>query len=194
MADEAEGIGNVFENFVEGFISDLTPVLAEYARIDVRQDSPHHGIQNDLFNRLKEGTLLSSYYGFASSSSWSNSDFLNVNDVNQLPKNNKPFVLTVFTGSQNYDDPSKKSLVEELITLKDGGAVISIAPSGLTFASQLFRFSSEFHTALLNQSNPTVGNIFLETKRTLLLDIQISDHTFSRFSILGDPSVRFLNE
>ncbi len=103
--------------------------------------------------------------------------------------------MTVFSGSQNYDDPSQKSLVEELITLKDGGAVISIAPSGLTFASQLFRFSTVLHNALLNQSDPTIGDIFLETKRTLLLDTQGSqDHTFSRFSILGDPSLRFPNK
>lgn len=195
LADAAEDRGDVFENFVESLISDLIPGLNEFARIDVRQDSPNHGTQSDLFNRLREGTLLLSYYGFASSSGWSNSDFLAISDVNAFPKNDKPFVLTVFAGSQNYDDPSNKSLVEELVTLKDGGAVISIAPSGLTFVSQLFRFSTVLHNALLNQSDPTIGDIFLETKRTLLLDTQGSqDHTFSRFSILGDPSLRFPNK
>lgn len=194
LADEVKSAGNIFENFVENLISVLTPVSNKLVRIDLRQDSPHHGTQNDLFNRLREGTFFLSYYGFGSSSSWSQSDFLSVGDLNSFPKNNKPFVLTVFTSFQNHDNPLEKSLVEELLTLKDGGAVICIAPSGLTLAFQLFRFSNEFHTTLFSQPNPIIGDIVLEIKRTFLKDVTIKDHVVSRFNILGDPSLRFTNE
>ncbi len=187
LVDADAEFNNVFEKLVSRLFSGSGLDFDDYTRIDIRSDSPNNGMKENVIEVLEHGAVFFMYYGFGFSSSWSRADFISVADVGSLPTNKRPFVLLAMTSSQNYDNPQQKSLVEELITLQDGGAVLSVGPSGKAFVMQTFDFSRRFFEAIKNEPL-TVGEAVLAVKRRY--PSQIPDGTIQRMSILGDPSLR----
>lgn len=109
-----------------------------------------------------------------------------------LPTNGKPTVVITATAKQDFHEAGHGSIVEAMLLLKAGGAVATIAPSGLSTLAGGFDFLRRFEEELLGEPSPTLGKALLATKRTMLpgggggLDRQAS-----RFTLLGDPAMRF---
>lgn len=190
LVDEAENISDFFEVWADELIAGPLSDINGLQRIDIREGSELHGNKNHLFERLDAGSFLFSFMGFGSATSWTKSEFLVVADIDVLNDTQKPFVAIIFAGSQTFHVSNETSIIEKMLHIQSGGAVATIAPSGLTWGSQLRVFSFEFFGNLM--SKETIGDVFLTTKQKLISelgDMDRSEHTFRRFNLLGDPSL-----
>lgn len=190
LVDESEDFNNFFEQWAEGLLNNSLNNIEGIQRVDIRENSNFHSDKGTLFQKIKAGTYVFSYMGFGSSSSLSRTNFITLDDINQLNETQKLFMAFLFTSSQYYDITNEKSIVEKMLNIPNGGAVVSIAPTGLAFASLLRRFSQKLFENL--NAYQSIGEVFLLTKQEVLSEQGASlraDDTIRRFSLLGDPSL-----
>ncbi|MCS6809439.1 MAG: C25 family cysteine peptidase [Bacteroidota bacterium] len=130
------------------------------------------------------------YYGHGAPDEWSKFSILRTDDVgNSIARNGKPFMMITIGCSQNYDIPRVPSIVEALMLLDNGGAVMTLASSGFSsypennwfirlFYQELFTNRTDIGTAMLNAKN-----------RSYEGGLPTQDNFFRRVALLGDPAM-----
>jgi hypothetical protein len=180
-----------FEWAMGEFISTIMPEYYTYDRIDLRFDSPFNGTSTDMINSINEGTMFLSYYGHASSTAWSDTFIFSVDDIDYLEENERPFILTTIACSQNFDDPSETSIVEKLLSSPASGAISTFSSSGLNLFIRSKMMIDEFYSYIFSNPQSTIGEAILYIKRKLITESLTPDHTYHRYTLLGDPAIKF---
>ncbi len=191
LVDGGDDWNEIFENYA----TELTGEVVQFnnlSRIDIRPESSFAGTQEDFLTAVENGAIFLHFVGLSSRTAWSRSDFFNRTDVNAFTRNQRYFIHTGQGSSYDFDDPGENSLIEEMLLLPGGGAVASVAPVGLVYAFEMFNFGDDFYTTLFEMPGATVGDIFLAAKIDLLNRVNIADHTYRRYSLLGDPALPIL--
>jgi hypothetical protein len=192
VADYADGdpLGLSFEQIAAALAGEF-PEGAAIRRIDVRSDSPNVGTSATLFADLGSGARLLTYLGHGNETIWGNDHFVTVADLPSFPTDGNPTVIVTSTSDQRFTKSGGPVLVRELLGLDSGGAVASVAPSGLSLMGRGQLMLSSFYTALWEGPDHTVGKALLAAKRfnQAGLDGDFESQA-SRYTLLGDPALR----
>jgi hypothetical protein len=187
---ENDPLGLSFESMSDNFAAQF-PGGATVQRLALRQDSPNFGTREDLFAALQTGLRILTYTGHGNVAAWSNSGFLTVTSLPELPTIGTPSFIVALTSSQNFHDFGEDTLIRELLLLKSGGSAASVAPSGVISLYAGFAFYSSFWEELWKSPDQTVGMALLAAKRKqgAGLDGDFQSQP-SRYTLLGDPALR----
>jgi hypothetical protein len=180
----------VFEDLSSSFISTIIPPKFHTSRIDIREDSPFHYTKQDFLSQINSGIGHLIYYGHGTPTSWSREAYLTCDDVSLLEQNNLPFILSTMGCGQDFSLPDEKSLVEELLLFPSGGAVATIASSGISGYITGNKFLSKVYSQLFQDKEKSLGEIVLKVKNGTYTENTKADDMTRRYTLLGDPALR----
>ncbi|MCB2204477.1 hypothetical protein KQI65_06980 [bacterium] len=119
-------------------------------------DSLAHHISHGI------GTLL--YAGHGAPDHWSALHLVDATDIPTLELGTQPFFLYTVACSQRFDLDSAQSVPENMLRVKDGGAVGAIVSSGLAFGMALFNIGMEARSYMEENKDACYGLALLEVK------------------------------
>ncbi|TAL67237.1 MAG: T9SS type A sorting domain-containing protein [Bacteroidetes bacterium] len=184
----ADSSDNGFFTFsIEHLIDNYLPGNYNIKRIYFQDTSQYKSTKSDLFSAIKEGVSIMCFYGHANPNVWIKNGIYTSDDFDTSISSNNPFFFTAATSSQSFANPDKKSIIEKLIANYYGGAVATLAPTGLTLASLANKFIETFYNTQVNNKSLTIGKAILESKRSL----NPNNIYIKEFTLLGDPALKF---
>jgi hypothetical protein len=142
---------------------------------------------SDVAVQFNQGAWLTTYIGHGSVGQWGKDDVFTLEAVSQLDNDTPPIVLQLTCLTGLFAHVQNSSLSEQML-LHEGGPVLIIAATSLTFSSHQEPFAIDFLQNLQDPEMTRMGDAFQAAK--LSLDIsnsglrEISD----TFVLLGDPS------
>ena len=185
LADSSDS--GYFNYLIEYLITKYLPKNYNIKRIYFQDTSQYKSNKDDLFTALKEGTSIMCFYGHSNPTLWIRPGIYSINDFDTVMLTDKPFFHSSSTGLQNFDEPEKISIIEKLVTNKSGGAVATLASTGLNLVGLISQFNDKFYNTIINNKDLTIGKAIKETKK----NPQLSGELIKRFSLLGDPALKF---
>ncbi len=190
LADYREG-ELFFEDQCDEFVESVIPEYYRYHRIYRRSESIYHGTKDDIIENLNQGILFLNYHGHANPFILADTSFFYIDDLIKLEANKLPLMFLSATSSQSYDLKDTLCISEKLLFMKDGGAVISFAPSGLIYALATFEFIRGVYESLFANPHLSIGKNIMKVLNGLSVNIGSSpDDIILRFFLLGDPAMR----
>lgn len=140
---------------------------------------------------MSAGPPIVMYYGHGSPDLWSKYRILTTDDVgNNLARNGKPYMMITAGCSQNYDIPKTPSIVEAMMLLDNGGAVMTVASSGYSSYPENNTFIRVFFKELSTTATIDVGTAIMNAKNALYTGgIPPQDDLIRRIALLGDPAL-----
>ncbi len=140
---------------------------------------------------MSAGPPIVMYYGHGSPDLWSKYRILTTDDVgNNLARNGKPYMMITAGCSQNYDIPKTPSIVEAMMLLENGGAVMTVASSGYSSYPENNSFIRLFFKELSTTASIDVGTAMINAKNALYVgSIPPQDDLMRRIALLGDPAL-----
>ncbi|HQU74711.1 MAG TPA: C25 family cysteine peptidase, partial [Calditrichia bacterium] len=154
-------------------------------RFDIRPDAPHAISPTAFLDSLARGTAYLNYFGLATPTSWSQSDFLNQSILQMLQNSRRPFFLYQFHQEGAVFSP----ILEALLTLEEGGACGAIVPTGYNYAYTTDQILNNVYMVLLNQNHPRIGDAFLTIQQSGFLRFPGNNQEIHRLRLVGDPSM-----
>ncbi|MCL5990522.1 MAG: C25 family cysteine peptidase [Bacteroidetes bacterium] len=186
LADSSDQ--GIFNYSIENLINKSLPKNYNIKRIYFQDTSQYKSTKEDFFSALYDGTAIMCFYGHGNPNVWIKPGIFTINDFDSLKLSNKPFFHSSATSSQAFDNPEKKCIIETLITYNNGGAVATLAPTGLTYVGIIERFNEGFYKTIVNDKNLTIGKAIMETKKNSFYS---NSNDLKRYSLLGDPALKF---
>lgn len=164
----------------------LTMNIVNYQTIAQQPDA-----RRQVTSAMSGGQPIVMYYGHGSPDLWSKYKILTTDDVgNNLARNGKPYMMITAGCSQNYDIPKTPSIVEAMMLLENGGAVMTVASSGYSNYPENSAFIRLFFKELSTTASIDVGTAILNAKNALYSSsITPQDDLIRRIALLGDPAL-----
>ena len=107
-----------------------------------------------------------------------------------LANNGHTPICTTFTCNTGaFGDPEAHSLAEDLLRVKQGGIVASVAPSSQISLPALTRMGDLFYEQLLSEEAVTVGEALLNAQLAATNDPGLHEAILV-VNLLGDPALR----
>lgn len=184
---------NVFEEFASYFVNGVQQHKINVHSISYKYDiNSIQQTKETIAQSMNSGSVYFSYYGHGSAYDWGKRRIFSASDVDVvLEKNKRPFIFTGASCSHRFDVPN--NLVTKLLTFEEGGAVATIASTGIIYIDQGAMFMDKFYNAMLqpNSSIKTIGEAFLAAKKEpyTLYASSGGDREWLRFTLLGDPAL-----
>lgn len=153
--------------------------------------APQPDARRQVTSAMSAGQPIVMYYGHGSPDLWSKYKILTTDDVgNNLARNGKPYMMITAGCSQNYDAPKTPSIVEAMMLLENGGAVMTVASSGYSSYPENNTFIRLFFKELSTTASIDVGTAILNAKNALYTSsITPQDDLIRRIALLGDPAL-----
>lgn len=155
--------------------------------------SPADSIRPYIAQAMNSNTLFFNYFGHGSPSVWSHARIWRTENIDSLLRPANPFIYTAVACSQDFDNPYTPSLVEKLMTLPQGGAVATVASSGLSYLHVGQSILAELYDAIFATANaseqPTLGEALWRAKAHMM-QANGECRSATRFSLLGDPALQ----
>jgi len=149
--------------------------------------------REEFIAQINRGAWFMNYVGHGSDQVLADEQVFRAADATRLTNATRPSIFGYFSCTVGkYDEPSGEGLGELLLTLPGGGAVASLAASGLTFPSN----SGPLNESFLDELFPfaprvdtlrTAGLAFARAKNELASP---SNDTVRKYGFLGDPALR----
>ena len=165
--------------------------LADYPVVITGNGRRKPAVNLEILKSMNEGTLLVNYVGHGNPDVWAH-EFVFERGVT-IPQlnNDRYFFLCAATCDFGiYDVPNYRSGAEDLLFIKNAGAIAAFSASRLVFSSANSNLNRVFLNYLLNQPREsfnlpvTLGFALYKTKFDLT---QVNDQ---KFHLLGDPTIR----
>ncbi len=148
-------------------------------------------VNERIINSINEGTVYLNYIGHGNPEVWTHEIVFEKTVSIPRLKNDKLFVLGTFTCDFGFFDiPNYQSGAEQLVLLKDYGAILSITSARLVYAFENEGLNKDFIDRMFNVPRDTLnlpitlGRAFYLTK---LVNSSVNDQ---KYVILGDPTIR----
>lgn len=147
--------------------------------------------RKQVTDSINIGRPIVMYYGHGAPEEWSKRTILTTDDIgNNLARNGKPFMMITAGCSQNYDHARKPSIVEAMMLLENGGAVMTLASSGYSNLPENNYFIRLFFKELSTTASIDVGTAILNAKNDSYSGgIPAQDNLTRRIALLGDPAM-----
>jgi len=142
--------------------------------------------RSTILSSLNTGSLLVTYVGHGSDTSWSTDNLFTAADAAALSNGAQlPVLSTLNCLNGLFEDSSQDSLGEALLKAPGGGAVAVLASTALTEPDFQLTLGTNFYDALFGSTEMTVGQALMAAKTS---DIRYSVR--KSFVLLGDPSMK----
>ncbi len=142
---------------------------------------------------INSGSPCVMYFGHGAPDIWSKYRIITTDDVwNSFARDGRPFMFASLGCSQNYGLSNKLSIVESMMLLENGGAVMSLASSGYSNGPDGRIYLTEFFSRLLLTPGIDVGGAIMLANDFAFADqggIIEQDNIYRRFAYLGDPAM-----
>ncbi len=183
-ADYAEDFGSMFE--LEGWALQkiLSSVWSDSTTVHVRESSTQYGGTQRFRELWDEGAAIVSLLGLADWMHFSRSFYFSTWDVDSLT-DNTPLAFCTLDADQRFDRTATPAIAVALLEAPTKGAVATLAPTGLMFASEKSRFLRMFFEGLADNPRQPIGMGIMAVKRTPLGALP----GIRRETLLGDPAV-----
>ncbi|HET9940742.1 MAG TPA: C25 family cysteine peptidase [Candidatus Eisenbacteria bacterium] len=198
--DEIDPVGNEHVRQSERLDGLHLPYPVERAKVYLNDfafsDTTHQSkpaAREEFIAQINRGAWLTNYVGHGSDQVLADEQVFRSADATRLTNATRPSIFGYFSCTVGkFDEPSGEGLGELLLTLPGGGAVASLAASGLTlpsssgplnesFLDELFPFAPRVDTLR------TAGLAFARAKNELAGP---SNDTVRKYGFLGDPALR----
>ncbi|MBC7187693.1 MAG: hypothetical protein H5U38_11730 [Calditrichaeota bacterium] len=191
------GNGSIFRQQSETLLAEVIPVPFAVERLYTgasAANDPFFGGTTQLIEHLAQGVAYANFLGHGGGAVWSDNSLFRLEDVARLPQNGRyPIVssMTCFTGA--FEEPSRRSLGEELLVAPGAGAVALLGSSGLGWVYNDYYLVREFIDALVHADEATtLGEVVAEAKVRYLSTYPgyLNYSMVSQYNLLGDPALR----
>jgi hypothetical protein len=142
--------------------------------------------RQDIIDSINSGQLLVNYMGHGAEEQWSGSDIFDTDSVSSLTNGSQlPVFLIMDCLNGFFQDVYSQPLGVTLLLAPNGGAVATLASSGLNPPAPQTRLDKLVVQNALSSDRPTIGESILKAKS------QIGDISVRRTYILfGDPAMQ----
>jgi len=156
--------------------------LMEY-EATIGREKPKSG--EDLVAAINKGTLLISYMGHGNPTLWAHEHvFVLSRDLPLIERSRRLALYVAFTCDWAYwDNATTLSFPEQLLTMRDGGAIGVIASTRLTYAGENNTLATNYFRSQFNDDHLTIGEALALAKHLSLRSRSTTYH------LLGDPTL-----
>ncbi|MFA8343065.1 MAG: type IX secretion system sortase PorU [Rhodothermaceae bacterium] len=141
-----------------------------------------------IINAINNDLLVINYTGHGSPSLWAHERvFTQEYSIKQLKNKNYFFMTVASCDYAKFDDYSRLSSGEELVTLADKGAIGVMAATRPVEAGGNAALNNMFYSKLLDVNNGQINSI---GQALMLAKNNISGQNSSKFLLVGDPAVK----
>jgi len=165
--------------------------LADYPAVITGNGRRKPAVNAEILKIMNQGTLMVNYVGHGNPDVWAHEFVFERGVTIPLLKNDKYFFLCAATCDFGiYDGPNYRSGAEDLLFLKDAGAIATFSASRLVFSGLNSTLNQVFLDSLFKKPREefnlpvTLGCAVFKTKLKLN---QVNDQ---KFHLLGDPTLR----
>ncbi len=165
--------------------------LAAYPPVITSGGRRKPDVNERIISSINEGTVYLNYIGHGNPEVWTHEIVFEKTVSIPRLKNDRLFVLGTFTCDFGYFDiPNYQSGAEQLVLLKDYGAIAAFTAARLVFAGENEGLNKDFINRMFNSGRDTL-NLPLTLGRgfylTKLTNYSINDQ---KYVLLGDPTIR----
>ncbi|MCR4439015.1 MAG: C25 family cysteine peptidase [candidate division KSB1 bacterium] len=191
------GNGSVFRQQSETLLAEVIPPFFAVERLYTgasAANDPFAGGTAQLIEHLAQGVAYANFLGHGGGAVWSDNSLFRLEDVALLPRNGRyPIVssMTCFTGA--FEEPTRRSLGEELLVAPGAGAVAFFGSAGLGWLYNDYYLVREFIDALVQADEATtLGEVVAQAKVRYLSAYPgyLNYSMVSQYNLLGDPALR----
>lgn len=173
---------NLSREFIPSHMDIAKIYLTEYER-ELGREKPKSG--DDLVNAINRGTLLVSYMGHGNASLWAHEHvFVQSRDLPRIENSTRQPLFLAFTCDWAYwDNPTSQSFPEQLLSMRNGGAIGTIASTRLTYSSSNRALAENYFGNQFGSADNSIGEALAIAKHHALIPLG------STYHLLGDPSI-----
>jgi hypothetical protein len=177
---------------VMNFLEATTKQTITSATLSYRSIANTFGAKDIAMRAINGGSPCLLYFGHGAPEKWSTFAIVTTDDVwNRFARDGRPFMFASLGCSQNYGIPNRLSIVESMMLLDNGGAVMSLASSGYSNGQVGRFFLATYFGQLFNTPGIDVGTAILRTNEQSYGNLARipQDDLNRRFALLGDPAL-----
>jgi hypothetical protein len=164
--------------------------LDAYQQVTGPSGQSYPDVNNMLNRQIKQGALFINYTGHGGEDSWAGENILQLSDIYSW-KNllNLPAFVTATCEFSRFDDPTKRSAGELILTKADGGGIGLFTTTRLAFSNSNFSLNKSFYKFALTKDSTGSYNRMGDIIRLSKVDNN-SIVNVRNFVLLGDPALR----
>lgn len=181
---------DVAQNHSPNFLKKNKVYIVSYPSEITPQGRRKPGANVDVIKHWNEGRLGINYTGHGSTDLWAHEHIFEKEvSIPQLNNKNKyPFVTIASCDLARWDDPYKESAAEELVYIKDKGAIGVVAATRPVYAAPNAIFNNNLYDNLYKTDTLNlrlrVGKAMFNVKQNYYFDNDL------KFALLCDPTLR----
>lgn len=166
--------------------------LNDFAFADTTQQSKP-AARDEFIAQINRGAWFADYIGHGNEDVLADEQVFRSSDVSRLTNAARPAIFGFFSCTVGkFDEPSGEGLGELLLALPNGGAVASLAASGLVFGNKSTALNDSFMDEIFPlspriDSLRTAGLAFARAKND---NASATNFTARKYGFLGDPALR----
>jgi hypothetical protein len=145
-------------------------------------------MQDAINEMIDKGALIVNYNGHGSETSWTDESILNRNMIAQWENKDKlPLFVTATCEFGRHDNPVIVSAAQNLILMKDGGAIGLLTTARPVSSSSNYTLNESFYNSVFDREGEApkkLGDIMKETKNNGIVGVANRN-----FILLGDPAL-----
>ena len=146
---------------------------------------------DDFLNILNQGALFTTYFGHGSKTDWAGEGLLKPSYISKLSNQGRYTILGSFSCTVGrFDEGNGRSLSEEFLLAPAKGSIASVGAARETFASYNEGFGENLLLNALLENGETIGNAFLNAKRSAGIDYSRQRFNNERYVLLGEPVIK----
>lgn len=181
---------DVSENHSPGYILKDKVYIVTYPSEITPQGRRKPGVNSDIIRKWNEGRLVVNYTGHGSTDLWAHEHvFVRQTSIPQLNNKDKyPFVTIASCDLARWDDPFNISAAEQLVFIRDKGAVGISAAVRPVYSIPNAIYNNKLYDNLFRHDTLNLrlrlGKAIYNVKQELYFDNDL------KFALIGDPSMR----
>ncbi len=150
-------------------------------------------IPQQIVKNIKQNDFLVVYFGHGSINMWGKDMLFSTDNVKELSNlKHYPIMMNFTCLTGLFSHPTQESLTEALLWQADGGAVVVIAPTSLTLASDQSFLSRPLATGITQTPDATIGSLLQKVRADMAaMDVGVRD-VMETFLLFGDPATRLM--
>ncbi len=178
------------ENYIPPYFDQNKIYLSVYPTVISGFGRRKPDVNKDIINSINNGTLILNFIGHGSPDLWAHERVFEKDITIPQLKNDKYFFLTAATCDfGRFDDPNNVSGTEELITIKNRGAIGALTAVRPVYSGENAKLNNVFYSKLLGTRDDEgypkrIGQAYFELKQNK------TGENDEKFHLFGDPAIR----
>lgn len=142
----------------------------------------------EFINQVNRGTLMINYFGHGNPEAWAHEQvFIRTRDLSRIDNEGKlPLWVAATCDWARFDNPSRNSMAEEMLWLKNKGGIGVVAATRPVYAGPNAAFVKRFYGSLFSYKSDSTSKITGYS----MLDASLASVNDQKFRLFGDPSMK----